>query len=375
MIIRTLAPLISALVMLAGLIQPAAIAQSVELTALGRFDGWRENHLIGQGLVVGLSGSGDSRRSLLTRQELRSALSRFGTVVDEDDLSSRNVAAVWITGMLPASANVGDRLTITVSSSGDARSLAGGVLLTAPLYGPDQNVYALAQGPLLAGGYHFQSDLNIEQRNFPTTGRVVDGATVERPVSARLLDSDGNIRFLLLDPSFQTAQRIKDAIDQRFGQEIATVESADEIVIRLIYPAADVASFLADLEIVEVEPHQEPRVVINERTGTVVAGANVRLSSVVISQGDIRVSVIGENFASQPLLIGGRNDNISSLVISNTSLEVDQGSDDAVLEFPSSTVVDLVQGLSDAGVDTRRTIGILQAMKSAGALHADIVVQ
>lgn len=350
-------------------------AQQVPLSALGRFDGWRENALIGYGLVTGLAGSGDTRRSAVTRQTLRNVLSRLGITVTEDQISSRNVAVVMVVATLPASANVGDRIDAVISSVGDARSLAGGTLLMTPLLAPNQRTYALAQGPLVVGGHSFESNENLQQRNYPTTALLQGGATVETPVDAQILRGDGELAFLLGDPNFTTAQRIADAINGRFGAGAATVRNADEVRIRFAGGPDRLAGFVANLQGLAVQPERAPRVVINERTGTIVAGGEVMISSVVISQGDIRVTITAENYASQPSFISGFASDVRSLVITNTRLDVEEAPADAVLRFPNTTVADLVEGLSQARVGTRRTIGILQAIKTAGALHADIIVQ
>jgi len=350
-------------------------AQDVSLRGLGRFDGWRENALIGYGLVTGLAGSGDTRRSAVTRQALRNVLSRLGTTVSDDQISSRNVAVVMVIATLPASANVGDRIDATVSSIGDARSLAGGTLLMTPMLGPDQRPYALAQGALVAGGYSFESELNQQQRNYPTTALLQGGATVETAVDAHILKNDGQLSFLLSDPSFGTAQRIADAINSRFGFGAAIAKSADEVKVRFAGDPAQLTTFLAQIEAISVRPATAPRVVVNERTGTIVAGGDVQISSVAISQGDIKVTIKAENIASQPGYFSGFASDVRSLVVTNTKLDVEDGVGDTVIRFPNTTVADLVQGLARAHVNTRRTISILQAMKTAGALHADIIVQ
>lgn len=350
-------------------------AKNVELKALGRFEGWRDNALIGYGLVTGLSGSGDSRNSGVTRQTLQNVYSRLGVTVDQNDISSRNAAIVLVMGTLPASANVGDRMSVTVSSAGDARSLAGGTLLMTPLMGPDRKTYALAQGPLVVGGHSFESEGNFQQRNYPTTARVEMGATVERSVNANTLSDKNTVSFLLSEPNFTTAQRIAVAVNERAELDIAWAESADEVIIAFKGSPKSLTRFLSIMENVSVTPDRVPRIVINERTGTVVAGADVQVSSVVISQGDIRVTVSAENQASQPSFISGFASDVSSLVVRNTELYVEQDEKDVVATFPNSTVADLVQGLTSAGVDTRRMIAILQAMKQAGALHSEIVVQ
>ena len=352
-----------------------AQADQAALSGLGRFEGWRENALVGYGLVVGLSGTGDSRRSYVTRQTLGNVYERLGLNVSEEDISSRNVAVVLVAATLPASANAGDRISVTVSSAGDARSLAGGTLLMTPLLGPDSEHYAIAQGPLLTGGYNFEANLNQEQRNFPTTARLEQGATIERSVDAALAVEDGELKFLLYDPSFATASRIAERVNEAFGRDLAWARGADEVRIR--YDGADrgLTAFVASIQGLRVEPERVPRVVINERTGTVVAGAEVTLSSVVISQGDLRVSVSSENYASQPGFISGYNENVSSLVITNTRLTAESSPSAAVTVFPNTTIASLVEGLSAQGLDTRQVIAVLQAMKAAGALHAEIIVQ
>lgn len=353
-----------------------AMAQMVPLKGLGRFGGWRQNSLIGYGIVTGLPGSGDTRRSVVTRQALRNVLSRLGTAVTEEQISSRNVAVVMVTAVLPASANVGDRIDATVSSIGDARSLAGGMLLMTPLLGPDQRTYALAQGPVLAGGYRFEAQLNEQQRNYPTTAILQGGAMIEVGVESSVLSSDGQLSFLLSNPSFSTATRIADHINGRLGGGIATALNADEVRIRFAGHPGGVPGFVAQLENILVEPDVAPRIVINERTGTVVAGGGVMVSSVVIVQGDIKVTVTAENTASQPNgFYGGFASDVGSLVVTNTKLDVEQGANDRSFIFPATSVGDLVQALARARVDTRRIISILQGIRSAGALHAEIIVQ
>lgn len=350
-------------------------AQTVPLQALGRFDGWRENALVGYGLVTGLAGSGDTRSNAVTRQALRNVLSRLGTSVTEDDISSRNVAVVIVTAQLPASANVGDKIDATVSSIGDARSLVGGTLLMTALEGPHRLVYGLAQGALVVGGYQFDAQLNMVQRNHPTTAKIVEGATIERSVDADIVRANGEMSFLLTVPDFATAQHIARMIEGLYGPGSAWVQNADRVQIRAPADRRDLATYVAAIEKLTVQPPRQYRVVVNERTGTVVAGADVSISPVAIAQGDIRVKVETRNEGSQPSFISGFATDISSLVISNTRLDVEEGRNDATIRLGSTTIGDLVQGLSALHVDTRRIISILQSLKAAGALHADLVVQ
>lgn len=371
---RTMIRMIAILLCLVGPAQQAS-AQQVPIRALGRFDGWRENALVGYGLVTGLAGSGDSRANAVTRQALRNVLSRLGSVVSEQDISSRNVAVVIVTASLPASANVGDRIDVTVSSIGDARSIAGGTLLMTTLEGPDRQVYALAQGPLIVGGYQFDAQQNVAQRNHPTTGRVVNGASIERPVDARLVNTNGEMAFLLSEPNFETAQNIATAVNGRFGAGTARVENADRVVLVAPADPAGMPAFAASIEGLQVQPARQYRVVVNERTGTIVAGGDVMISPVVISQGDLRITVETRNEGSQPYYTSSLASDVASLTITNTRLDVEAGKDDATIRLGSTTVGDLVQALNGLHVDTRRIISILQALKSAGALHAELIVE
>lgn len=362
------------LIILALLLAPAAAeANEVRVRDLGRFLGQRQNALVGYGIVTGLAGSGDSPRSEVTRQALRNVLSRLGANIPPELLQSRNVAVVMVTATLPATANVGDRLDVNVSSIGDARSLAGGTLLMTPLLGPDQRPYALAQGPLVVGGHRFDAQLNSNQRNYPTAGTVAGGATVETPLRASLVGPGGELVFVLRDPDFGTAERIAEGINRQLGPGAARMRGGDSIVIAA-GGAADVNSLIARIESVTIEPVPPGRIVINERSGTVVAGESVQISSVVISQGDIRVTVTARNEASQPGYHAGFGDGVQSLVVTNTRLDVEQPAD-AVVRLPNTSIGDLVQALRQARVDTRGVIAILQAMRAAGALHAEIVVQ
>ena len=371
--IRILATGLAALTWLS--IASPSQAQEVQLSVLGRFAGWRDNALIGYGLVVGLAGSGDSSRSNVTRQALSNVYGRLGASVGEADISGRNVAVVIVVATLPASANVGDRISVTVSSAGDARSLAGGTLLMTPLMGPDGRAYALAQGQLVAGGDNFESQLNVRQRNYPTTARIDGGATVEAAVDANLIGQDGALTFLLHEPNFTTAHRIASEINRHFGAPIATARSADEVRIRANSTPNELTAFVSGIENLAVAPDTVARVIVNERTGTLVAGGDVTISSVVISQGDIRITVTAENSASQPAFVSELSGGVRSLVVTNTNLEVERGANDVVASFPNTTVADLARGLADAHVDTRRMISILQAIRAAGALHAEIIVQ
>jgi flagellar P-ring protein FlgI len=356
-----------------GIAMPAS-AQYVRLKDIGRFDGWRDNPLVGYGVVTGLAGSGDSARNEVTRQALKNILGRMGLVVTPEQIQSRNVAVVMVTATLPPSANVGDRIDVTVTSIGDARSLSGGSLLMTTLVGPDQRPYALAQGALVVGGYRFEADQNLKQKNFPTTGIVASGATVERAVDASIDRGTGVLTFILSNPDFTTATKVADTLNAQFGATFSGVRSADAVQIRTSGWEGSVNALIARVENIMVEPDAVARIVINERTGTIVAGGNIQISDIVIVQGDLKVSVQIDNSASQQNIYGGFVRDPRGVVVTNTTLDVTEGRD-AVMRFSGSTVGDLVQGLTRARVPTRTIIAILQAIKSAGALHAEILVQ
>lgn len=354
----------------------AAVAAETRLKDLGRFLGWRDNMLVGYGLVTGLAGSGDTPRSRVTRQALANLLSQFDLAIPEDEIQSRNVAAVMVTAVLPPSANVGDKLDINVTSIGDARSLAGGVLLMTPLRGPDRQMYALAQGAVSIGGYRFDANGNMAQKNHPTTGVVSDGATVEAPVRAELVTRDGAMTYVLKQADLTTARRVAERINGQLGAN--TSEIVDAATVRIRVPsthAAQVSTLAATIENLRVTADQVARVVVNERTGTVVAGGDVQIAPVAIAHGDIRVAVTTEFSSSQPVVIGDAPAGVRSLVLANSKLEVAESARNVTVNFPNTTIADLVQGLARLKVSTRDTIAILQAVKAAGALYADLVIQ
>jgi flagellar P-ring protein precursor FlgI len=361
-------------VLVAALVAGRAWADDVRIRDMGRFLGWRDNALVGYGIVTGLAGSGDSPRNEVTRQALKNVLSRLGANVTPDEVQSRNVAAVIITATLPPVANVGDHIDVTVSSIGDARSLVGGTLLMAPLLGPDQHPYALAQGALVVGGYRFDANFSREQKNYPASGVVPNGATVETGVTADLVGAGDVLTFALSDPDPGNAERVVEAINAAIAPGLARVQDAGTVVIDA-RGGGDLYQLISRVDDLTIVPESLARVVVNERSGTVVAGGGVRISSVVISQGDIRVSVVIDGQGGDAAQYGAYGGDLRSLVVADTRLNVSTPPTDAVVRFPDTTVADLVEGLSRVHVDTRGVISVLQAIKAAGALHAEIIVQ
>lgn len=355
---------------------PAAESSgSVRLKDLGRFLGRRDNMLVGYGIVTGLSGSGDAPRNQATRRAMSNLLSQFDLVVPLDQIQSRNVAMVMVTATLPATANIGDKIDVNVTSTGDARSIAGGTLIMSPLRGPDRRVYALAQGPITVGGYRFDGNGNLRQKNHPTVGVVPEGGTVEVPVRAELVASNGHLDYLLKNADAVTSERIASRINESMGYGSAISIDAETVRIRAPQNADRLNAFVAAIEGLSVVPDVASRVIINERTGTVAAGGDTRISPITISHGDIRVSIDTEYTASQPNFIGVVDESVRSLVVGNSRLGVDESSQHVAMSYKQTTVAELVASLSKARVSTRDVISILQAIKAAGALHADLIVQ
>lgn len=354
----------------------AKAGDAVRLKDLGKLQGWRDNALIGYGIVTGLAGTGDSPSNRTTRQALANMLAQFNLTVSPEQVQSRNVAVAMVTAALPPFAREGDALDVSVTSVGDARSLVGGTLLMTPLKAANGRVYALAQGALAVGGYRYDANGNMVQKNHPTVGSVPGGATVE----VGLANDDrtaplSRITFVLHTPDYTTAHRVATAINEQLGDSVAEPVDASGVSIRV--PDAEQArpvAFLARLEGVGVEPDRRARVIINERTGTLVAGGDVRISKVAISHGELRVSIAADNQVSQPLVIGRAGPGVRTEPFTNSRLEVDELPAGGYL-MASNTVADLVQSLARMKTHTRDVISILRAVKAAGALHADLIVQ
>jgi flagellar P-ring protein precursor FlgI len=353
---------------------PAAADGSVRVKDLGRLQGWRDNALVGYGLVTGLAGTGDSPSNRATRQALSNLLSQFNQEVPPDQVQSRNVAVVMVTASLSVLAREGDTLDVTVTSSGDARSLVGGALLMTPLRAANGRTYALAQGPLAVGGYRYDANGNVVQKNHPTVGSIPSGATVEVGMP-RTPGETRQVTFVLGNPDYTTASRVAEAINSTLGAGVAEARDASGIEIRI--PEDDRSrpvAFLARIENVWVEPDRRAKVVINERTGTVVAGGDVRIQRVAVSHGDLRVSIASETSVSQPMLINSAAPGARTALVTNSQVDVREGAGTGFVAS-GNTVADLVQALARMRTNTRDIISILRAVKAAGALHAELVVQ
>lgn len=359
---------VAMLALLAGLAPPAA-AQSVRIKDIADIEGVRDNQLVGYGLVVGLPGTGDRlRTAVFTRQTLIGMLERLGvnTRDNEARLDTRNVAAVMVTANLPAFARAGSRIDVAVSALGDATNLSGGTLLVTPLLGADGEVYAVAQGAVATGAVAARGAAASVQRNVPTAARIANGAIVEREIPYALAGRNV-IRLSLRNPDFTTARRVAAAINRAAGAQAAV--ATDPRTIALSMAGRDPVSFLTDIEQLRVEPDQVARVVIEEASGTIVMGANVRVSTVAIAQGNLTIRITETPQASQPAPLSGGQ----TVVLPRTGIEVDDQAERRVGVLTGGvTLQDLVRGLNALGVGPRDLIPILQTIKAAGALQAEL---
>ena len=372
---RRLRPALAFALLACALINTAQ-AEMVRIKDIGKFAGWRENALVGYGLVTGLAGTGDSANNKATRQSIANVLAQFDVVVQPEDVLSRNTAAVMVSAKLPPTAREGDTIDVTVTSIGDARSLAGGNLLIAPLKGPNGKVYALAQGALFVGGYKYDLNGNVAQKNHPTVGSIPAGATVEVGVQAKVLKADNTMVFTLTDADFTTSSRIAAAINAAFGQPLA--KALDEEGIEIRVPEGNrgqLVDFVTRIEKLSVEPDTRARVVVDERTGTVVSGGDVRIAKVVISHGDLKISIVTDNTVSQPILVRQTGPDVRTEVVANSRVKVTEKDETGYVSASNNTIADLIQALTRIKTNTRDIISILRAIKAAGALHADLVIQ
>lgn len=354
----------------------SAAAPAVRLKDLARVAAQRENALVGYGVVTGLSGSGDSARSKATRATLANLLGRFDLVVASDEVASRNVAVVMITASLPAYARPGDRLDVSVSSVGDARSLDGGMLLMAPLKGADGRVYVLAQGAVTVGGFRHDAHGNQVQKNHPTSGLVSGGGTVEAGLDDAPDEGASPLSLVLNRADYGTAGRMADRINEALNGGYAELRDAGSVEVQ-IPPGyvRRVPQLVRLLESLSVQPDLHARVVINERTGTIVTGGEVLISPVSVVVGETRVTVAAETAVSQPGWLRNPGPGVRTETVTNSQLRVQEAATPRFVAAGPTQVTDLVQLLAKAKTPPRDMISILQAIKAAGALHAELIVQ
>jgi flagellar P-ring protein precursor FlgI len=359
----------AALLALLSLAAPAAATSRIK--DLANIEGVRQNQLIGYGLVVGLNGSGDTLNNIpFTKQSLQAMLERMGVNIRGATIRTGNVAAVMVTGNLPAFGTQGTRMDVTVSSLGDSKNLEGGTLLVTPLLGADGNVYAVAQGSVSIGGFQAQGAAASITRGVPTVGRIANGAIIEREIEFAL-NRLPNVRLALRNADFTTAKRIAAAVNDYLGAKCA--EPIDPSTVQLSIPAefkGNVVAFLTEIEQLQVEPDLAARIVIDERSGIIVMGRDVRVATVAVAQGNLTVSISESPQVSQPNpLSRGR-----TVVTPNTRVGVTEDGKKFALVRDGVSLQQLVDGLNGLGIGPRDLIGILQAIKAAGAIQADIEV-
>ena len=331
--------------------------------------GIQEQQIIGYSLVVGLDGTGDSRRSAMTVQAVRNMLMKFGLNVPESNFSMRNAASVIVTADISPYARVGTRIDVSVSSLGDATSLEGGTLMMTPLLGLDQQVYALAQGPVSVGGFNIETVSGEKYRkNYSLVGRVPGGGIIQREVGGALPTS-GQIELLLREPDYTSALRIANIINERVAGNIANAADPGRIILR-VADNQNLVMLMAQIEALEVEADQEARVVINERTGTLVVGQHVKLSPAAVAHGNLTIRIQSSPVISQPMPFSQGQ----TVVVPNTTTTVYEEGEAVATLAANANVEDLAAMLNELKVTPRDIIAIFQALKRAGALNAKLVI-
>lgn len=347
------------------------LAMAIRIKDIASFDGVRDNQLIGYGLVVGLNGTGDSDQTSFPVQSLVNVLERMGITVNRADIKVKNVAAVMVTATLPPFAKQGSKLDVLVSSMGDAKSVAGGTLLMTTLKGGDGQIYAVAQGGVLTNSFSYGGQAASAQKNHPTAGRVPEGALVERELP-NILAERTQLKLNLHQPDFTTASRMAAVVNEKFKGRVASCSDPGAVVLTIpdAYQGRTV-EFVADLERLDVRPDVPARVVLNERTGTIVIGENVRISSVAVSHGNLTLFIRETPQVSQPQPFSRTGE---TKVVPRTSLKVTEESGGLALLREGANIGDVVRALNALGVTPRDLIGIMQAIKAAGALQAELTV-
>ena len=355
----------------AALLAPAALLAS-RVKDLTLVEGGRDNQLVGYGLVVGLAGDGDSNAAA-TLRSVANILQRYGLQLNPSDIKAKNAAAVMITADLGAFLKPGSRIDVNVASMGDAKTLQGGVLLQTPMLGADSRVYAVAQGPVAIGGFlggTGGAGGATVQKNHPTVGNISSGAIVEREIPAVFVH-DNTLRLLLHNPDFTSASRLADAINVRWAGSALPVDAATvSVILPADYRGRDVA-FIADLGQIEALPDTLARIVINERTGTIVATSTVRLSQVAIAHGSLTITITNNQGVSQP---NAFNNSGQTTQVQSTQTAVNEGKGSFIIFPEQPTIERLAAALNALGVSTREMMAIFQTLKRSGALQAELVI-
>jgi flagellar P-ring protein FlgI len=361
------------IVLLALLVTPWCVPHvngSTRIKDIANIQGVRANQLVGYGLVVGLDGTGDGNKAIFTIQSMVSMLEAMGITVEQRDIRVKNVAAVMVTADLPPFARAGARIDALVSSIGDAQNLQGGTLLLTPLKAANGQVFAVAQGPVNTGGFAAGGAGASIRKNFPTVGRLIGGALVERDIHAGF-NQRTSLTLSLQRPDFTTVTRVADAINSLFFDPIASASDAGTVELQV--PAAyigNLVELVAMIEALEVQPDTSAKVVINERTGTVVIGENVRIATIAIAHGNLSI-IVKENLnVSQPLPFSEGQ----TVVMPDTDVSIGEGESQLIVLPQGVNIGEVVSALNALGVSPRDLIAIFQAIKAAGALQAELEV-
>lgn len=348
-------------------------ANQVRIKDLVEFDGVRGNDLVGYGLIVGLNGTGDGLRNAPFTEEIMSnILERLGVNVSGEQFRPKNVAAVLVTAELPPFSRVGGRIDVTVSAIGDAKSLLGGTLVMTPLNAADGDIYAVAQGTIIAGGAVAEGDASSVTEGVPTAGVIPSGARVEREVDFDFRTLK-RLRIALREPDFTTAARIEQAINKNFGRRVALMMDAGTVELDIASTQAPSAAHaIGQLENIQIQPERRARVVVDQRSGTIVMGEDVRISRVAVSQGSLTLRIDETPLAIQPNpFADGR-----TVVVPRTNAEIEEDEGTGLAEVAGGTSLsEVIAGLNALGVSPRDMIDILKSIKAAGALHAEFVVR
>ncbi|MEL6920824.1 MAG: flagellar basal body P-ring protein FlgI [Pseudomonadota bacterium] len=351
----------------------AASASPVRIKDLVNFDGVRGNDLVGYGLVVGLDGTGDGLRNApFTEDIMTNILERLGVNVTGEQFRPKNVAAVFVTATLPPFARSGSQIDITVSAIGDAKSLLGGTLVMTPMNAADGEIYAVAQGTIIAGGAVAEGDGARVTQGVPTSGVIPSGARVEREIDFEL-SSITDMRLALRNPDFTTAARIEEAINSQFRRPVATMLDSGTVTLDISSTRArSVAHAIGRIENIPVEPERKARVVVDQRSGTIVMGDEVRISRVAVSQGNLTLRVQEQPLAVQPNPFADGQ----TIVVPRTTADIEENEGPGLAEVPEgASLSEVIAGLNALGVAPRDMIDILKSIKAAGALHAEFVVR
>ncbi|MEO5377471.1 MAG: flagellar basal body P-ring protein FlgI [Magnetococcus sp. DMHC-6] len=348
---------------------PPTLGEAARLKDVVNIEGVRDNPLTGFGLVVGLNGTGDSGAAFTT-QSIKMMLERMGISAD-DKIKVKNVASVMVTATLPPFARQGGHLDVVLSSLGDAKSLQGGTLILTPMKGADGRIYAVAQGPLSIGGFAAEGNSGSSvQKNHPTVARIAGGAIVEREIPFELND-ENNLQISLKNPDFSTANRMVTVINDQMGKPVATARDSGTIQIKVPEEyLGKVVSFVSRLENLQVEQDQPAKIVVNERTGTIVMGENVHVSTVALSHGNLTIKISERPQISQPNSFSGG----TTATTPNSRVNATEEEAKLIEMQEGVTLGELVQGLNSVGVTPRDLIAILQAIKASGALQAELEI-